>query len=545
MGRLRGAGGATSSVVPFSSGQANVTGFADTAGESHAEPGPVSVVPSVAPSTAVAAATWDLRDDSAAGADSKEPFVSWQRRCEEGLLLVFAVVCNVLCFVTYASTREFHGRLYDVIDAHLALLTGLDVAMLIFALAGTGSFGMMIILVECNKLPLYHELMNFMLYLSALPCGIICVIIVYYTEQTQWAPFFTLMAILLLTVAWCIHNRIRYGYKLGVLSKIALDVSWLTAIIFGGILLVLFASDTMRFITKSDHLGCPFSDNVKMPVYASLIERWYCVSWDIGKRMDIEREPVNRGQPARLDCSDTFLSAFGVSIEPHLIVCPAGCLMTYEGEGIVGCGIYSTNSPVCLAAIHGGVLTDGGGEATVYGRVGVPRFQHCSRNSIISAESVIAQENTAVSVTQPAAKVGPFPPAAAGGGRRLLSVPLVVASGGVEIPQAFHFNNMEHTREFIWLKTYEEVSSKFPGVKSEKPWTRIRATVSAQLAGVELRDERLLLGTALAQPQFTAAEPGQAECKVDTHGVFCGGAGAAAFLQLDFCRPEVKACHSQ
>jgi len=544
MVRVPGVGGSASSVVPFSSSQAETAGSADTADQTGAA-GPLPVVPSTSPSAAAAAAAWDMRDDSAAGADSKEPFVSWQRRCEEGLLLALAVGCNVLCYVTYASTREFHGRLYDVIDAHLALLPGLDLAMLIFALAGTGSFGMMVILVECNKLPVYHELMNFMLYFSALPCGLMCAIIVYHTEQTQWAPFVTLMAILLLTVAWCIHNRIRYGHELGVLSKIALDVSWLTALIFGGVLLVLFASDTLHFITKSDQLGCPFSDNVKMPVYASLIQRWYCVSWDMGQRMDIEREPVNRGQPARLSCSDTFLSVFGVSIEPHRIVCPAGCLLTYQGADVVGCGIYSTNSPVCLAAIHGGMLTDNGGETTVYGRVGVPRFERCSRNSIKSAESVIAQVNSAVSVTQPAVRVGPFPPAAGGGRRLSISSPRVVASGGVEIPQAFHFNNMDHTREFIWLKTYEEVSAKFDGVTPDKPWTQIRATVSARLAGVELLDEKILLGATDALPQFAATQAGQAECRVDRDGVLCGGASAAAFLQLDFCRPEVKSCRSQ
>mmetsp|Transcript_22307 Transcript_22307/g.43457 ORF Transcript_22307/g.43457 Transcript_22307/m.43457 type:complete len:551 (+) Transcript_22307:67-1719(+) len=545
-GRLRGAGGgATSAVVPFGSRKAEATSSNDPAGQTQAESRILAVVPSDAPSDSVIkydegkVVPWQI-----SAADSKEQVVPWQRRCEEGLLLALAVVCNVLCYVTYASTREFHGRLYDVIDAQVALLPGLDIAMIVFAVVGTASFGMMIILVECNKLLVYHELMNIMLYFSAIPCGVVCAIIVYFTEQTQWAPFVTLMAVLLLTVAWCIHNRLRYGYELGVLSKIVLDISWLTALIFGGILLILFASNTLKFITKSDRLGCPFSDNVKMPVYASLIQSWYCVSWDSGQRMDIERAPANKGKPARLSCSDTFLSVFGVSIEPHLIECPAGCLINYQGEDVVGCGIYSTNSPVCVAAIHGGVLTDNGGSTTVYGRVGVPRFQRCSRNSITSVESVIAKENTAVSVKRPAVKVGPFPPKAAGGVRRLISVPLVVAPGGVEIPQAFHFNNMEHTREFIWLQTYEVVSSTSPGVEDGKPWTRIQATVSARLAGVELNNEKILLGAALAQPQFTAAEPGKANCRVDTNGVLCGGAGAAAFLQLDFCRPEVKSCTS-
>jgi len=44
----------------------------------------------------------------------------------------------------------------------------------------------------------------------------------------------------------------------------------------------------------------------------------------------------------------------------------------------------------------------------------------------------------------------------------------VVASNGVKIPQAFHFNNFEDTREYIWLKRYEQVPANFEAVQPGK-----------------------------------------------------------------------------
>jgi len=109
---------------------------------------------------------------------------------------------------------------------------------------------------------------------------------------------------------------------------------------------------------------------------------------------------------------------------------------------------------------------------------------------------------------------------------------------------------MEETREFVWLKRYEEVSSSDPGIEAGKPWTRIQAVVSARLAGIELEDERVQLGESVVQPFFVAAREGEAfneassGCRIIDSGVLCRGHGIAV-LQLDFCRPEVKTCLRQ
>merc|ERR1740117_1448221 len=139
-----------------------------------------------------------------------------------------------------------------------------------------------------------------------------------------------------------------------------------------------------------------------MPVYVLPLQKWYCTPWDEATPMPITRIPINT-EPTQLTCSDSFIAAFGVSIEPHLIECPVGCLRTFkprEGTNVVGCGVYTVDSPVCVAAIHAGQLTDEGGQAIIYGRLGTSHFQRCSRNSITSVDRYITQSGSRVGVRQ-------------------------------------------------------------------------------------------------------------------------------------------------
>jgi len=538
---------AGSAVVPFGGGSTAVVPAGPRRPKSELA---IQVAPAKDLAAIVPSRAWDQRNDATASAPPDgEGGLPWRRRLEGALLVALAVLDNALCYATYATVRAFHGRLYDVVDMNLVLLPGLDVALLAFAAVGTLSFLMLVILVECNGLPWFHEIMNFRLYFSALPCGMICTVLVYNTEQTQWAPFTTIMVIVVFVVAWCVHMRVHYSHQLGVLSKIALDVSWFLALLFGAVLAVLFAADALEVITKSDELNCPFADNARMPVRVLTLDRWYCAPWDASGRTEISRAPINAA-PVQLTCSDSFVSTFGISIEPHTATCPVGCLATYSGPEVVGCGTYSVDSPICLAAIHAGVLTDQGGGVTVYGRVGVPHFQRCSRNSVTSAERYITRADAAVTLSQPAGGSSTFFAPSAGAGRRLVTAPLVLGADGVQIPQAFHFNNMDSTREFIWLKRFDTVPSKDEGVEADKPWTRVKATISARLAGIELRDERVRLGEHERLPLFGGPQGGQApgvapvECRVDAAGVLCEGAGAA-LVQLDFCRPEAKQCPAE
>lgn len=246
------------------------------------------------------------------------------------------------------------------------------------------------------------------------------------------------------------------------------------------------------------------------------------------------------------------MAAFGVSIESHLVTCPVGCLRNFntnDGTNVVGCGIYTVDSPICVAAIHAGALTDTGGQITVYGRLGVSVFQRCSRNSISSVERYVTQSGGTVSVTQPTS--GGSSTFMADGGRRLtVTVPTVLDPQGNTVPQAFHFNNdqpggLPQTHEYVWLKRYEKVDAET--AEDGKPWTQIEATVSLRFAGIELEDERIRIGQTAPQQLFVQPRPGQvfdvrpSECRIRDSGVACQGAGAAV-VQLDFCRKEVKEC---
>jgi len=465
-----------------------------------------------------------------------------------------AGIDNAMAYVTFFTVRAFHGRLYNIVDLHFTLLPGIDIVLLGFAGLGTMTFVMMVILVECFKLPLFHELMNFRMFFSAMPSGIICTILVWHSENTQWAPFATIVAVLSTIWVWCLHMRLLYAESLNVLSKISLDISWFSALLCVAVLSVFFGTGTLKVLTNSDELGCPYAPNERMPVFAMPLQRWYCAPWDEEEPMVISRTPLNT-VPIQLTCSDSFIAAFGVSIEPHVIECPVGCLRTFnpnQGTNVVGCGVYAVDSPVCVAAIHAGALTDTGGQATVYGRVGASYFHRCSRNSVTSVDRYITQTGGSVTVTQPSAGGGSSPFVANGGRRLAVTVPIVLDPQGKQVPQAFHFNNdqpggLPQTREFVWLKKYEKVPSNHDGVEDGKPWTQIEATVSLRFAGIELEDEKVRLGQQAPQQLFVQPRPGQVfnvrptECRIRESGVMCIGVGAAV-VQLDFCRKEVKQC---
>merc|ERR1719359_2211506 len=101
-----------------------------------------------------------------------------------GIILTMSSIDNIMAYLTYFTVRAFHGRLYNIVDVHYALLPGIDVALICFASLGTLVFFVLIIFVECFKLSLFHELMNFRLFFSAMPCAIISVILLYHSERT-------------------------------------------------------------------------------------------------------------------------------------------------------------------------------------------------------------------------------------------------------------------------------------------------------------------------------------------------------------------------
>lgn len=496
---------------------------------------PAPPVPPVKPHIA-----WDVRHDGVAGGDVKK--ASQHQPGDQlvaVLLVALAVVDNVLCYCTFFTMHNFSSGMHNIVDAQLALVPWMTPALLAFAILGTASFAAIVVLVECNSKPLFHEIMNVRIYCSALPCSVLCGGIVYYSEQTNWVPFTALITIMLFIFFWCVHMRLRWSYQLNTLSRTLLDISWFLAVLTGVFLGILFSLDRLDFITKSNELSCPFADNAKMPLYVAPLAAWFCSSWGLSEPEVVSRSPVNEGSPAQLTCSTTFTMAFGATLEAHAFECPDGCLRQYVGSGLTGCGIYSTDTPLCVAAIHSGILTDSGGAAVAYGRLGLPKFESCSRNSVVSEERHIMPSGSLVQFSAP------------DGGRRLAALQMFNADG-TQVPLAFHFNNLRHTQEYFWLQSWQVVHSDADRVNPDRPWTRIEATVSMRIAGIELHDEKVRLGrpedhvrprtTNLEEAALTpSASQSTSTCRLEDLGAVCPGVGVETVL-LDFCRPEASAC---
>jgi len=127
--------------------------------------------------------------------------------------------------------------------------------------------------------------------------------------------------------------------------------------------------------------------------------------------------------------------------------------------------------------------------------------------------------------------------ASADGASRRLAVPppVLIDSTGGQVPHAFHFNNLPDTEEFLELKSWRMLDAGDGRVNSERPWTKIEATLSARVAGVVLQDQEVQLGEARA-----LADP-PAACRLTDEGVECAGASGLV-VHADFCRPDVGSC---
>jgi hypothetical protein len=65
----------------------------------------------------------------------------------------------------------------------------------------------------------------------------------------------------------------------------------------------------------------------------------------------------------------------------YTLSCPAGC---DKKAHVVGTDVYGHYSPVCVAAIHAGVISERGGEATLVIGPGRPAFRGSTRNGVES-----------------------------------------------------------------------------------------------------------------------------------------------------------------
>jgi len=471
------------------------------------------------PNSGLDVVPWDERKDVVPGEKpgelSKE---EWQLALEAALLICLAFVDIVLCLVVFFAVDGFKDKeLYNIVDLRVILLPGIDIALLIFALLGFGFFAAIVVLVECWKKPWFHWIMGARLLLSAWPCACMNLALVFSAESHEWSPFAALVVILCSTLAWFVHMRLHYAQSVQCVVKVVLDIAWSVTLILLVILVLLYAFDGIEGITGSDSQNCPFADNQQMPVFTRITGEWFCVPWS-DNAVGINRNPAGAALP--IACTDTFITLFGGSIGAHAVTCPSECLGAWTGS-ITGCNIYTVDSPICIAAIHSGAITESGGEVTVLGRVGVSSFQQCSQNSVVSQSLPVMVENSIVNVFH-------------WDGEGDVVAPTIVNQLGEQLPQAFHFNVGE-SREYVWLKDFERLPEGSEGIVEDEPWTRIEASVSVQIAGLELAQGVIKLGNTHSDVLSSA------DCRIELTGVRCD-ADPAALLKLDFCEPDTHTC---
>ena len=67
----------------------------------------------------------------------------------------------------------------------------------------------------------------------------------------------------------------------------------------------------------------------------------------------------------------------------HLVSCPPGCS---NGGGLWGTDVYTGDSGICRAAIHAGLITEGGGTVKVTLDPGRPAYRGSVRNGQRSSD---------------------------------------------------------------------------------------------------------------------------------------------------------------
>jgi hypothetical protein len=101
----------------------------------------------------------------------------------------------------------------------------------------------------------------------------------------------------------------------------------------------------------------------------------------VGKPTSPAAVPVPAGN-ARLSCRHTGGVLTGQVGKTWRVSCPAGCTR----GSVWGTDVYTSDSPACAAAIHAGVLTAAGGDATLTVDGPQTSFRGSARNGITSQD---------------------------------------------------------------------------------------------------------------------------------------------------------------
>uniref|UniRef100_A0A0G4HJB5 LCCL domain-containing protein n=1 Tax=Chromera velia CCMP2878 TaxID=1169474 RepID=A0A0G4HJB5_9ALVE len=219
-----------------------------------------------------------------------------------------------------------------------------------------------------------------------------------------------------------------------------LDIAGASALLYMGFAIALQAGDSV-FPLK--YRTCAQGYNSAMPVYVPTSKQWFCVK--VGERAWLGRE--SEGGTTEVSCTTTYNSAFGFDYQAHMILCPSGCIGQSDNIRVVGCGVYTSDSAMCLAAINAGALDDAGGETKVLGRVGAETYETCSSNSV-DTESLTPSSASDYN--------------------------------------AFTFDKGDY-REFIQISKVTLDDYGDSGVIESKPWTRLNYTASFLVTGLSAK----------------------------------------------------------
>jgi hypothetical protein len=92
--------------------------------------------------------------------------------------------------------------------------------------------------------------------------------------------------------------------------------------------------------------------------------------------------PLDDGQIIEAGCTFTGSEIKGEPGSLHQLACPAGC----KADNVVGTDDYTSDSPVCAAAVHAGMISGRGGEVTVMVEPGRPAYRGSKRNGVQSRD---------------------------------------------------------------------------------------------------------------------------------------------------------------
>jgi hypothetical protein len=88
-------------------------------------------------------------------------------------------------------------------------------------------------------------------------------------------------------------------------------------------------------------------------------------------------------QAIEAGCSFNSTQIVGAVGTYSVISCPPGCAAT---GGLWGTDVYTGDSAICKAAVHAGIITDGGGYVGVLLDVGQPAYRGSERNGVRSGD---------------------------------------------------------------------------------------------------------------------------------------------------------------